>query len=140
MLRIAFLVVAIAIYTVDAFVVQSAVSSGAKASSSQLLAFPDIFSSADESTLSAAQEAARTKFWFYFLAGSGAGGIGAGEGYVSEWIFVTYLPISSLYLPVLCMVSLFGYAIRQHNCPRFSMKLLWPAKPLELDQLGVELR
>jgi len=50
-------------------------SSKVSISSTSLSAFPvPDFLQSDE-TLSPAIEAARTKFWFYFFAGSGAGGV-----------------------------------------------------------------
>lgn len=48
-----------------------------KSSLSALPQLPDILLS--DETLSPVVEAARAKFWFYFLAGSGAGGIGAAQ-------------------------------------------------------------
>ena len=61
----------------DAFAPSKIISSSKVGiSSSTLSAFPPLpdFLQSDE-TLSPAIEAARTKFWFYFFAGSGAGGV-----------------------------------------------------------------
>jgi len=60
----------------NAFAPRSKISSSkVSISSTSLSAFPvPDFLQSDEA-LSPAIEAARTKFWFYFFAGSGAGGV-----------------------------------------------------------------
>jgi len=69
------LVAVLVLSSSNAFAPSKISQSKVSISSSSLSAFPvPDFLQSDE-TLSPAIEAARTKFWFYFFAGSGAGGV-----------------------------------------------------------------